>query len=98
MVYADSVSAVSSDNFKFSQNSTYPAVLQDFEKSFKFLETTPCDILLTAHPDAADLWERLDKRKAGITPDPMVNPAACRELAQAARHQLDLRIAKENGK
>lgn len=98
MVYADSVSAISADNFKFTHNTTYPNVLQDFQKSFQFLETTPCDILLTAHPEVADLWERLEKRKVGVTPDPMVNPAACRELAEDARHQLDLRIAKENGK
>ena len=98
MVYADSVSAISADNFKFTHNTTYPNVLQDFEKSFAFLETTPCDVLLTAHPEVADLWDKMEKRKAGVTPDPMVDPGACKQLAQDARHQLDLRIAKENGK
>ena len=39
MVYADSVSAISADNFKFTHNSTYPNAIQDFRKSFAFLET-----------------------------------------------------------
>ena len=96
MVYADSVSAISADNFKFTHNSTYPNALQDFAKSFAFLEATPCDILLTAHPEVSDLWDRLEKRKAGVTPDPMVDPGACKQLAGDARKQLAARNSKEN--
>ena len=98
MVYADSVSAISADNFKFTHNTTYPNAIQDFEKSFQFLTTTPCDILLTAHPEVADLWNRLEKRKSGVTPDPLVNSNQCKQLATDARRQLEHRIAKENGK
>jgi metallo-beta-lactamase class B len=98
MVYADSVSAVSSDSYKFTHNSTNPHAIQDFDKSFAFLETVPCDILLTAHPEVADIWDKMEQRKAGVTPDPMVDPGACRQLAENARKQLDLRIAKETGK
>jgi metallo-beta-lactamase class B len=98
MVYADSVSAVAPESFKFSHNSTYPNVIHDFEKSFAFFDTVPCDVLLTAHPEVADLWDKMAKRKAGVTPDPMVEPGACKQLAADARKQLDARIAKENGK
>jgi metallo-beta-lactamase class B len=98
MVYADSVSAVSADDYKFTHNATNPHAIQDFDKSFAFLETVPCDVLLTAHPEVSDLWDKLERRKAGVTPDPMVDPGACKQLAADARHQLDLRIAKENGK
>jgi metallo-beta-lactamase class B len=98
MVYADSVSAISADNYKFTRNATNPHAVQDFEKSFAFLESVPCDVLITAHPEAADLWEKMEKRKSGITPDPLVDTGQCRELAQYAKRQLDLRIAKENGK
>ncbi len=47
IVYADSVSPISADGFRFSNN---PAALAGFEKSFAFLDTVPCDILLTPHP------------------------------------------------
>lgn len=98
MVYADSVSAISADNFKFSRNTRYPHVLQDFDNSFAFLNSVSCDILMTAHPEASDLWEKLDKRKAGASPDPFVVPGQCKQIAEDAKKQLDLRIAKEKGR
>lgn len=98
MVYADSVSAISADKYKFTHNATNPNAVQDFEKSFTFLESVPCDILLTVHPEVADLWAKMEQRKAGKTPDPLVNPGQCRELAQNARKQLDARVARENAK
>lgn len=95
IVYADSVTPVSSNGFRFTDNRDYPHALDDFEKSFAFLEMTPCDILITTHPENASLWGRLDARQKGTTPDPMVNPNACRELASRARESLRQRVAQE---
>ncbi len=95
MVYADSLTAVSAKGFKFTSNHQYPGALKDFEKSFAFLETTPCDVLITPHPDLSRLWERLDARERGIVPDPMVDSNACRELAETARERLAERVAEE---
>ena len=94
MVYADSLSAVSADNFRFSRNTTYPRVIQDFEKSFATLSALPCDILLTPHPDVSDLWERLARREKG-DPNAFVDKTACRRLADTSRASLEKRIASE---
>ena len=80
IVYADSLTPVSSGTFKFTRD--YPHALDEFEKSFVFLETTPCDILITTHPENSSLWDRLEAREKGTTHDPMLNPGACPELAQ----------------
>jgi len=95
MVYADSLTPVSAEGFRFTNNRTYQRALDDFEKSFHFLETTRCDLLITTHPDMSDLWERVEARRRGAKPDPMVNSGACRELAASARAQLRQRIAQE---
>ena len=95
MVYADSLTPVSAEGFRFTRS---PHALENFETSFRFFETTPCDILLTAHPDASSLWDRLDARGRGVTPDPMVNSGACRELAQRSRDSLKQRLAQESSK
>jgi metallo-beta-lactamase class B len=95
MVYADSLSAVSANGFRFTSNREYAGALKDFEKSFAFLETTPCDVLITAHPEMSRLWERLDSRGRGVVPDAMVDPNACRELAGQARERLAERVAQE---
>ncbi|MGC2475885.1 MAG: subclass B3 metallo-beta-lactamase [Candidatus Sulfotelmatobacter sp.] len=95
MVYADSLTPVSADGFKFTSSRVYPSALTDFEKSFSFLETTPCDVLITAHPEFSGLWDRLDARTRGVVPDPMVDPSACRQLAMRGRQQLAERVARE---
>jgi metallo-beta-lactamase class B len=92
LVYADSLSPVSANGFRFSRRKEYPSA-EDFERSFSFLESTPCDILVTPHPDASGLWNRLEQRASG--PDALVDPNACRVLAEKSREQLKKRLATE---
>lgn len=94
IVYADSLSAVASEGFRFSHNTAYPTVLQDFAKSFDVISALPCDILLTPHPEFSDVLGRLRERNAGH-PDAFIDPAACRRYAEAARAALRQRLAQE---
>jgi metallo-beta-lactamase class B len=98
LVYSDSMTPVSSDGFRFSDSREYPTAVQDFEKSFAFLRAAPCDILLTSHPDASGLWQRLEGRQRGVRPDPMISPNACKELAGRASKQLRRRLDSEKGR
>lgn len=96
-VYADSLSPVSADGYRFSD---HPQLLQGFDRTYSLLRTTPCDILLTTHPDASAFWDRLEarQRNASQNPpaaDPMVDTAACRQLADRASAQLAKRLAEE---
>lgn len=88
MVYADSVTAVSAPNFKFSASPDYPNAVRDFRKSFEFLRETPCELLVTTHPDISDLWQRLDTGK-------FIDPTACKRLADTAEQQLGRRLLSE---
>lgn len=92
MVYADSLNPISAPGFKFSKNRE---LLDGFEKSFVFFETTPCDILITAHPEFSNLWERLSGREKEVKPDPMIDSSACRGYAEGGREKLRDRLAAE---
>jgi metallo-beta-lactamase class B len=94
MVYADSQTPVSADDFFFTRNSTYPSAIADFEHGFAVLDSLPCDVLLTPHPDASQLWQRVAARDAG-TQDALVNQGACKAYAAAARERLKQRLASE---
>ncbi len=108
MVYAESLSAVSADGFRFSQNSSYPTVLADFQHSFTVLDHLPCDILMTPHPDASDFWQRVGDEEAERSGTagakvmqspaqyPLIDPAACRRLADESRQALKTRLAAED--
>ena len=94
LVYADSQTPVSADDFFFTHSTTYPSALADFAKGFAVLEAVPCGILLTPHPDASELWTRLGRRDAGDAAA-LIDRAACRRFASAARDRLAQRVAKE---
>jgi metallo-beta-lactamase class B len=94
-VYADSLTPVSANEFRFTRSRRYPTAIQDFQKSFSFLRSVPCEVLLTAHPDVSKFWVRVDARAKGVKPDPMVDTSACRDLADRAEDAFRKRIASE---
>lgn len=94
LVYGDSQTAISDDDFLFSRNTSYPTVLADFEGGLARLESTACDLLLTPHPDASAMWERVAKREGGDA-NAMRDPTACRRYVAAGRDRLAKRLEKE---
>lgn len=97
IVYADSQTPISSDDFYFTRTATYPSAIRDFEHGAETLDHLPCDILLTPHPDASGLWERLALRDNG-NPLGLVDTNSCRQYAANARAALAKRIATEKAK
>ena len=94
LVYADSLTAVSADGFQFSRSTTYPSAVRDFEAGFAFLSDVSCDILITPHGEASDLWNRLARREKGEA-DALVDRTACRRYAEGAQKRLQTRLASE---
>ena len=97
IVYADSQTPVSADGFFYTRSQSYPSALADFARGFALLERLKCDILVTPHPGASGLWERVSARDAG-KPDALVDGEACRRFTAAAREQLARRVASEGVK
>jgi metallo-beta-lactamase class B len=93
IVYADSLTPVSDDDYRFSDDAAHPGVLDAYRQSIATVGALPCDILLTPHPDASDLWHRLGPDATA----PLVDPGAGRRYAATATKNLDARIAKEKG-
>jgi metallo-beta-lactamase class B len=94
LVFADSLNAVSSDGFLFSGDPNYPHAADDLRKSVQTVAGLPCDILVSAHPELSDLWNRLSKREAGEK-DALVDSTACSRYAEAAQQRLDARLEQE---
>jgi metallo-beta-lactamase class B len=88
LVYADSQTPVSADGFSFAHDTTYPNAVQDFARSAALIESLPCDILVTPHPGASALFERVRKGD-------LVDRDACRRYAAGAREALAQRLAAE---
>jgi metallo-beta-lactamase class B len=86
LVYADSLTPVSRDDYRFSDR---PEVVQSFRASIARIGELECDILLTPHPSASDMRVRF---AAGQT---LLDPQGCKSYAAALTKRLDERLAKE---
>jgi len=97
LVYADSQTPVSADGFSFTSSATYPNAVADFERGFAALEGMRCDLLVTPHPAASGLWDRVAARERGNR-DALLDGTACKRYAATARQQLATRLASERAK
>jgi metallo-beta-lactamase class B len=86
IVYADSLTPKSSDSYRFSD---HPAYLAAYRASLAKVAALDCDILLTPHPSASHMLDRLAGRQ------PLENRGACRDYAESLTKALDERLATE---
>jgi metallo-beta-lactamase class B len=92
MVYADSISAVAAPGFKFTDQ---PALIAQLRRSITRVAELPCDIVVSTHPAATRLDDKITRRAAQKGgPDPFVDHG-CKALAATAMKGLEARIAEE---
>jgi metallo-beta-lactamase class B len=85
IVYADSLTPVSSDSYKFTE---HPDVVAKFNASLVRVASLECDILLSPHPSASGMRERLAQGS-------LLGTTGCYRYANDLKQQLDARLAKE---
>jgi len=86
IAYVDSITAVSAESYRFSDHPEYVA---EFRRTLDKIEALDCGLLITPHPSASGLFERLAGER------PVVSEGACKRYAEAGRRQLDERLARE---
>lgn len=85
MTYVDSVTALPLGTYRFAD---HPERVAMFRSTFTQVEALECGILLTAHPGASAMFERMSGAQA------LEDPNACKALAGRARAQLDKAMTK----
>jgi len=88
IVYADSLTAVSAQGYRFSDG---PAANQMIESAAAISELD-CDILLSPHPFFFGMQAKLERRDEG---NPFVNNVACMIYAETALDWLEQRLVSE---
>lgn len=94
MVYADSLNAIAAKPFRYGGYKSYPNAQADIKKSIATVAALDCDILISAHPGASGLWERLAKQ-AQTGNAAFIDRQACRDYAQAGTERLKETLAAE---
>ncbi len=86
MTYADSVSTPTLGGYRLSDHPDYVAQVR---RGLDAVAALPCGILLTPHPSASQMMQRMSNRS-------LYNPGACRAYAQDASRALDTKLADES--
>ena len=86
MVYADSLSPVSRDDYKFSDHAEYLAA---YRASIAMIADGRCEILMTPHPSASAMKERMTGKQ------PLFDLDGCKKYAARVSQMLDDKLAKE---
>ena len=86
ITYADSLTPVSSDSYRFSD---HPAYVADFRESLAKIAALDCDIALTPHPSSTRLRDRL------LGTAPLISREGCKGYAAEIAARLDQRLAEE---
>jgi metallo-beta-lactamase class B len=89
IVYADSLTA---PGYRLADS---PALLADYCASLERIAALQCSILLTPHPEAADLWARLGER---VSADSALIGGHCAAYAQTARVHLSRLLRDQAGR
>ncbi|MBA2467497.1 MAG: subclass B3 metallo-beta-lactamase [Sphingomonas sp.] len=86
MAFADSISAVSAETYRFTD---HPAHVAHFRATLAKVAGLECDLLMTPHPSASKLFDRLAGK--GL----LINPGACKGYSELAAQALDERLGRE---
>jgi metallo-beta-lactamase class B len=95
VVYADSLTAVSAPGFRFGGDATRESREQSFRKTIAKVAALPCDIVISTHPSATGLEEKLERRAKQARVNPFVDADSCRAYAADATRRFDARLKQE---
>ncbi len=85
IVYADSLSPVSRDDYKFSE---HPEYIAEYRAGLERLAKLECDILLTPHPSASFMQQRASTGS-------LVGGMSCKNYSNRVSQRLDARLKAE---
>ena len=92
VVYADSLTAVSMDGFRFTGGNGKPDISRSFRSAIERVGKLKCDVIVSTHPGFTDTMDKLARTTAAHNG---FLGGGCAEYAAASLKRFDERIATE---
>jgi metallo-beta-lactamase class B len=90
--------SVSFPGYRLFQNEQYPAIADDFTRSFATLKTLPCDVFLSQHGVFFSMKEKIESLKKGSDKNPFIDPEGYRNAIQRSENAYRDELQKEQKK
>jgi metallo-beta-lactamase class B len=82
--------------YKLVGNAAYPAIAQDYELTFRTLQSLPCDVFLGAHGSYFGMEAKFARIRAGGT-NPFVDPEGYKSYVAEREQAFRTELAKQSG-
>jgi metallo-beta-lactamase class B len=82
------------EGYKLVNNTAYPGIVQDYERTFKVLKSLPVDYFLGAHGSYFAMEEKYSRLKAGAKA-PFIDPDGYRKFVIEAEEAFRAELAKQ---
>ena len=82
--------------YKLVNNTLYPGIAQDYERTFRVLQALPCDMFLGAHGEYFDMASKIARMKQG-GPNVFVDPDGYRSYVAEREQTFRKELAKQSG-
>ena len=76
-------------------NPNNPTIVEQYQKTFQFLKTVPCDVFLSPHGRQYNLEAKYARMQAGAAQNPFIDPAGCRQYVEAAEARFMKQLEEE---
>lgn len=83
--------------YKLVNNSAYPQIAEDYERTFRVLKSLPCDIFLGAHGSYFGLETKYPLLKNGAA-NPFIDPKGCKAYVAEREQAFRTELAKQKQK
>lgn len=80
---------------KLIGNPRYPAIADDYARTFRTLRALPCDIFLGAHGGYYGMLDKFARMKAGAAENPFIDPEGYRRFVDESEANFERLLAKE---
>jgi metallo-beta-lactamase class B len=80
---------------KLIGNPRYPAIADDYARTFRTLRALPCDVFLGAHGGYYSMLDKFARMKAGAAENPFIDPEGYRRFVDESQANFERLLAKE---
>lgn len=95
IVYADSLNAAPSGNFRFDDPAHHPDPVRTLRHSIAVVRALRCDVVISVHPGFTDVFAKAAANSRDPTRNAFVDATGCRAYADAASAGLDAELKRE---
>jgi len=87
--------SVSAPGYKLVNNPNYPNIVTDYEHTFAYLNSLPCDVFLAAHASMFNMTEKRAAQIADPTRNPFIDPQQFHAYLAQAQQDFEAELKQQ---